>query len=69
MAIFFKTIRNTIKHWYVPAIIGALFIVLGGYLFTVPESAYLSLVMLFSISFLASGIMEIFFSVQNKDEL
>ena len=69
MAIFFKTIRNTIKHWYVPAIIMALFIVLGGYLFTVPESAYLSLVMLFSISFLASGIMEIFFSVQNKDEL
>lgn len=29
MATFFKNIRNTIKHWYVPAIIGALFIVLA----------------------------------------
>ena len=38
-------------------------------MFTVPASAYLSLVMFFSVSFLVSGILETFFSIQNKDEL
>ncbi len=69
MATFFKTIKNTVKYWYVPAIIGVLFAALGGYLFTVPEATYISLVMLFSISFLISGLLEIYFSVQNKEEL
>lgn len=69
MATFLKTIRNTVKYWYVPAIIGALFIILGGYILTVPESAYFSLVILFSLSFLFSGILEIWFSVENRDEL
>lgn len=69
MATFFKTIRNTVKHWYIPAIIGVLFIILGGYLFSVPDATYFSLVVLFSLSFLFSGILEIVFSVQNKEEL
>ncbi|MBW1619018.1 MULTISPECIES: HdeD family acid-resistance protein [Empedobacter] len=69
MATFFKSIRNTVKHWYVPAIIGVLFIVLGGYLFTVPEATYFSLVILFSLSFLFSGILETLFSIQNRSEL
>ncbi|HLR49191.1 MAG TPA: DUF308 domain-containing protein [Candidatus Sphingobacterium stercoripullorum] len=69
MATFLKTIRNTVKHWYIPAIIGALFILLGGYLFTVPAATYLTLTIFFSLTFLFSGILEIVFSVQNKDEL
>ena len=69
MATFLKTVRNTVKYWYVPAIIGVLFIILGGYLFSIPEATYFSLVVLFSLSFLFSGISEIVFSIQNKDEL
>jgi uncharacterized membrane protein HdeD (DUF308 family) len=69
MATFLKTVRNTVKYWYVPAIIGVLFIILGGYLFSIPEATYFSLVVLFSLSFLFSGILEIVFSIQNKDEL
>ncbi len=69
MATFLKTVRNTVKYWYVPAIIGVLFIILGGYLFSIPEATYFSLVVLFSLSFLFSGIWEIVFSIQNKDEL
>jgi uncharacterized membrane protein HdeD (DUF308 family) len=61
MATFFKSIRNTVKYWYVPAIVGLLLVVLGGYLFTVPLGAYLMLTMLFSISFLVSGILETYF--------
>ncbi len=69
MATFLKTVRNTVKYWYVPAILGVLFIILGGYLFSIPEATYFSLVVLFSLSFLFSGIWEIVFSIQNKDEL
>ncbi|MCZ2247174.1 MAG: DUF308 domain-containing protein [Bacteroidia bacterium] len=69
MATFLKTVRNTVKYWYVPAIIGVLFIILGGYLFSIPEATYFLLVVLFSLSFLFSGILEIVFSIQNKDEL
>lgn len=69
MATFLKTVRNTVKYWYVPAIIGVLLIILGGYLFSIPEATYFSLVVLFSLSFLFSGILEIVFSIQNKDEL
>lgn len=69
MATFFKAIRNTVKYWYVPAIIGILLIILGVYVFTVPLATYMTLVTVFSISFLVSGALEIYFSVQNKDEL
>lgn len=69
MATFLKTVRNTVKNWYIPAIIGVLFILLGGYLFSVPVATYLTLTIFFSLTFLFSGILEIVFSVQNKDEL
>lgn len=69
MATFLKTIRNTVKNWYVPAIIGVLFIILGIYLFAVPAATYVSLTIFFSMAFLFAGIMETWFSVQNKQEL
>jgi uncharacterized membrane protein HdeD (DUF308 family) len=69
MATFLKTIRNTVKNWYIPAIIGVLFILLGIYLFSVPVETYFALTIFFSLSFLFSGILEIVFSIQNKEEL
>lgn len=66
MATFLKTIKKTVKHWYVPAIIGGLLIVFGIYIFTTPLETYATLTMLFSLSFLFSGIAETLFSVQNR---
>ena len=66
MATFLKTIKKTVKHWYVPAIIGVLLIVFGIYIFTTPLETYGTLTMLFSLSFLFSGTAETFFSVQNR---
>lgn len=66
MPTFLKTIKKTVKHWYVPAIIGVLLIVFGIYIFTTPLETYATLTMLFSLSFLFSGIAETFFSVQNR---
>lgn len=69
MATFFKTVKSTVKHWYVPAIIGVLLIILGIYLFTVPLETYMTLAVLFSISFLITGVLETYFSIRNKNEL
>lgn len=66
MRTFLKTICQSIKHWYIPGIIGLVFVVFGLYLFSLPLATYLTLVMLFSLSFLFSGILEIFFSLQNR---
>ena len=69
MAGFFKTISNTIRHWYVPLIVGLLFIALGVYIFTVPLKTYLALTKFFTASFIVSGLFEIYFSIRNRDEL
>lgn len=66
---FLKTIRTSIKHWYIPLIIGILLILLGFYTISTPVAAFLTLAILFSWSFIISGILEIIFAVQNKDEV
>lgn len=69
METFLKTINNTIKHWYVSLLVGLSFIALGIYVFTVPLETYITLSVIFSVTFIFSGIFEIFFSIQNKELL
>ncbi len=61
MSNFFKTITNAIKHWYIPLIVGILFVATGFYTLFSPLEAYLTLSILFSLSFLFSGLSEIIF--------
>ena len=58
--------ENDIKHWYLFPILGLLFIVMSFWVIATPAESYLSLSILFSILFLASGICEIVFSIKNK---
>ncbi len=69
MATLFNLIKGTIKHWYIPLIIGLLFLVLGIYIFTTPVETYLTLSILFSLSFLISGLSDMIFSIQNRKGL
>lgn len=66
---FYKSIKNSIKYWWVLLIIGLLFVGLGIYSFSYPLASYAALAMIFSVSFLFSGISEIIFSIANKDEI
>lgn len=66
---FYKSIKKSIKYWWIPLLIGILFIASGLFAFFTPEAAYVSLAMIFSLTFLLSGLFEIFFSLSNKDEL
>lgn len=62
-------ISNSVKHWYLPLIIGVLFILFGIYIFTVPLETYLTLSIFFSASYIVSGLMDIFFSIGNNKTL
>ncbi|MDF2477469.1 MAG: hypothetical protein K0S24_2952 [Sphingobacterium sp.] len=66
---FLKTIRSSIKNWYIPLIVGLLSILLGFYTISTPIASFLALAILFSWSFIASGILEIIFALQNKNEV
>lgn len=57
---------KSVKHWYVPLIMGLIFLGIGIYTFMVPLESYLALALLFGISFLVSGIMEVSFSIANR---
>lgn len=66
---FFKTIRNSVKHWYIPLIIGVLLILLGFYTLATPVASFFTLSLFFSWTFIISGLLEIVFSLQNTKEL
>ena len=66
---FLKQIRQSVKHWYIHLIIGLIFIATGIWAFTSPIQSYVALSIVFSISFLVSGIMEILFAISNKQVL
>ncbi|MCH4553773.1 HdeD family acid-resistance protein [Aestuariibaculum lutulentum] len=66
---FLKTIRNSVKHWYIPLIVGLLFAGLGIYALMSPVESFLALAFMFSLSFIFSGIGEITFAMANKDEM
>ncbi|VTP93967.1 HdeD family acid-resistance protein [Sphingobacterium daejeonense] len=66
MANLLKSFTNSIKHWYLPLILGVIFILCGIYVYTTPLETYLALSLVFSISFIISGLSDIFFSIQNS---
>ncbi len=62
-----KTIGKRVKNWWVPLVIGIVLLLTAFWTFMSPLESYLALAIVFSISFLVSGFMEIYFSIANKD--
>ena len=48
------------KYWFLPLLAGALYVALGVWVLRTPLESYLALTFLFSLSFLVSGVVEIF---------
>lgn len=65
----FKTVKSSVKHWYLSLIVGVLFILLGFWILKTPMESYLTLAILFSITFLVNGVFEIIFSISNKEQI
>lgn len=66
---FLKSIKSTIKHWYIPLLVGIFFVVVSIVVFSSPEGSLRALSLLFALSFLLSGLSESVFSLVNKERL
>lgn len=61
--------KRSLRYWWVSILTGILAIALGVLFVAVPESALLSLAMLFAIGFIINGIFELTFALVNRREL
>lgn len=64
-----KTVRNSVKNWYILLIAGLIFAGAGLYALISPAESFLALALLFAWCFVISGAIEIVFSITNRDEL
>lgn len=65
----FKKVKKAIDYWYIPLLVGLLFVGIGIWCFITPLAAYLTLAFIFSVSFLGSGIFEIIFALSNRKKI
>ncbi len=69
MASIFKTVTNTINNWFIPLIVGLIFMGIGIACFFQPADAYLGLAFIFRLAFVIIGISEIVFAISNREEM
>ncbi|MEM9077970.1 MAG: DUF308 domain-containing protein [Bacteroidota bacterium] len=64
-SIFAITVKSALRHWYLLTLVGVIFTIVGIYTISRPLESYLSLLIVFSWSFLITGILETIFSLAN----
>lgn len=67
--LFLKTVKDVIKYWYIPLLVGLFFVVVSIIAFSSPMSSLLTLSVLFALSFIFGGLSETVFSFLNRDRL
>ena len=66
---FLNSIKDTIKHWYIPALVGIFFVIVSIIVFTSPAGSLLTLSFLFAMSFVFGGLAEAAFSLFNRHQM
>ncbi|HCY00175.1 MAG TPA: hypothetical protein DG754_08555 [Bacteroidales bacterium] len=67
--LFLQSIKDAIKQWYIPLLVGMIFVIVGIVAFVWPKSSFLALSILFALSFLFGGLSEIVFSISNRKQV
>ncbi|MGB4205698.1 MAG: DUF308 domain-containing protein [Bacteroidales bacterium] len=62
---FIKTLRHSVKHWYLYLIMGIVFLLTSFWVVSKPVESYTALSILFSIVFLISGVSYFIFSIMS----
>lgn len=62
-------VAGTAKYWYLPLITGIILILIGVWVFRTPLASYITLAMLFSVTFLMTGIIEMMYAIFNRKEI
>ena len=63
---FFSPIVDSVRHWYVPLIVGILFLLSAIFAFSKPLQVFVSLAVFMGVSLMISGVSEIFFAFRNR---
>lgn len=67
--LFLKSIKDAIKYWYIPLIVGLLFVIVSVVAFVSPEASFLALSILFALSFLFGGFSETILAISNRKQM
>lgn len=65
----FRTARKAVKHWWLSLLIGLLAVIVGIWCMTTPDTTLVALAILFTVSFLVGGALEIIFAISNRQNL
>ena len=65
----FKTVKTSVKNWWVHLLIGILFVIMGFWVMFTPLASYIGLSIFFSVIIFISGLVEIIFAVSNRDQI
>lgn len=61
-----RPVKEPAKHWYLKLFLGIIYIIVGIWVFVTPVTLYIALSLLFGISFLVTGILQITYSSSNR---
>lgn len=62
----FNGIKHSVKNWWTSLILGIVYVIVALCLMFAPLSSYVALSIIFSVSMLISGILEIAFALSNR---
>lgn len=63
---FNTTIRGSLKDWYFPVIAGILSLIMGVFLFIMPQTNYAQYILFYGVAFIIAGLLRLIFSFQNR---
>ena len=66
METVFNEIQHSVKNWWTSLLLGIVYIIVALWLMFSPVSTYVALSIIFSVSMLISGILEIIFALSNR---
>ena len=66
METVFNEIQHSVKNWWTSLLLGIVYIIVALWLMISPVSTYVALSIIFSVSMLISGILEIIFALSNR---
>lgn len=64
-----KSIKEAVKNWYIPLLVGLLFVLVSIVAFASPVSSLFALSIFFALTFLFGGFSEIVFSIVNRRQM
>ena len=64
-----QTVEKSTKYWYLPLILGVIFIAVGILVFFTPVASYITLSFLFALAFLVGGTLETIYAISNRQEI